>query len=233
MIRSNHGGLSLLGVVMTVMLLTVVAVTTSAVQDSPPTPTPRPGSTVESVLANSYQVTVAAGSFSRGEPDAQITVVAFMELLCPFCARVTPELERLMRKYDGRIRLVFQSYIVHGDRARKLHRLAYAAGRQGKFWEVEAIIMGNMASWNTDDAAHIDAMIAKLVQDIGLDAERLRRDMDSPEVAQQIDQEVALAKQLSLTGVPTLFINGHKTVGSREFEFIDEVVTRLLSGGKR
>ncbi len=154
MIRQSPGGWLLLSLIPTILLLAVA--TTSAEQDLPPTPMPRPGTNIDDVLATSYQVTVAAGSFTQGAADAEITVVAFMELLCPFCNRVTPELERLMRKYDGRIRLVFQSQIVHGEQAKRLHRLACAAGRQGKFWKVERTMMGNMAQWNTDDAAHVD-----------------------------------------------------------------------------
>jgi len=93
--------------------------------------------------------------------------------------------------------------------------------------------MGNMAQWNTDDAAHVDGMITRLVPELGLDGDRLRRDMASPEVTSQIEREIALAKQLGVTGVPTFFINGHKTVGARELDFYDEIVKRLLSGGKR
>jgi len=203
------------------------------VPDSPsPTP-PRPGGTVADVLADIQEVTVAPNAFTRGEVNAPLTMVVFAELLCPFCAKIEPVQQQLLVKYAGKLKIVFQTFIVHGDQARYAHRVAYAAGRQGKFWEVHTYILTHISEWrNVPDPAS-DARLDTLAAQFGLDAARLRQDMNSEEVNKQIDDEIALARRLGVTGTPCAFINGRRIRGARDFEFYCQVIDALLAGPPR
>ena len=73
----------------------------------------------EALDPGSVAVASAAGTVSvdkldlsrapvRGQPQAPITIIEFSDLQCPFCARVTPTLQELMKQYPDQVRWVFK-----------------------------------------------------------------------------------------------------------------------------
>ena len=72
----------------------------------------------------------------RGAKDAPVTIVAFSEFQCPFCGRAEGTIEQLLVDYKGKIKYIFRSKVLpNHTKAPMAHAAAYAAGRQGKFWE--------------------------------------------------------------------------------------------------
>jgi hypothetical protein len=47
---------------------------------------------------------------SRGAPMAKVTVVEFSDFQCPHCGAADPELQRLLREFDGSVRLVYKYF---------------------------------------------------------------------------------------------------------------------------
>src|SRR5687767_2064301 len=41
----------------------------------------------------------------KGAADALVSIVEFSDFQCPFCGRVNPQLERVMKDYQGKVRL--------------------------------------------------------------------------------------------------------------------------------
>src|SRR5690625_7402392 len=46
----------------------------------------------------------------KGIADALVTIVAFIEFQCPFCARVLPTLDQVLGEYRADLRIVFKSF---------------------------------------------------------------------------------------------------------------------------
>src|SRR5690606_13409737 len=56
------------------------------------------------------EVAVAPSDPVRGPADAPITIVEYSDYQCPFCARVTPTLERIRQTYGDQVRIVFKDF---------------------------------------------------------------------------------------------------------------------------
>jgi protein-disulfide isomerase len=69
--------------------------------------------------------------------------------------------------------------------------------------------------------------LKEYARQIGLDVARFEKDMASPEVQKQIDEESKLADQSQVTGTPTMFVNG-KRVQNRSFEGIKGMIEDSL-----
>ena len=47
---------------------------------------------------------------SLGQADAPVTIVAFTDYQCPSCAAMHPSLERLVKEYGNKVRLVARRF---------------------------------------------------------------------------------------------------------------------------
>ncbi|HEV7904218.1 MAG TPA: thioredoxin domain-containing protein, partial [Pyrinomonadaceae bacterium] len=81
-------------------------------------------------------------------------------------------------------------------------------GLQGKFWEMHDQLYRGQKTWATSgDAAQAFAAYAHT---LGLDAERLARDMNSDGVDTRIVADHERARSLGVDSTPVLFVNGRK-----------------------
>jgi protein-disulfide isomerase len=140
----------------------------------------------------------------RGSPMAPITLVEFSDFQCPYCAAAHPELERVVREHEGRVKLVFKHYpLPSHTRAPYAARAAEAAARQGKFWEMADQLFANQRALE-------DADLMRYAEAIGLDMERFRADYASEAVAQAVTADRTEGEKAKIEGTPTLYVNGRK-----------------------
>lgn len=109
-----------------------------------------------------------------------------------------------MLRQDPNLRLVYKEFPILGPVSVTAAHAALAAQRQGKYDAFHAAMMeanGNI----TDEAVY------RIAGSVGLDIDALKRDMGSPEIAQQIKENQKLAETLNIRGTPA-FVIGDKVV---------------------
>ncbi len=145
------------------------------------------------------------GNPVRGaEMGAPITIVEFSDFECPFCGRAHPLLQRVLRTFEGRIRMVFKHYpLSMHQHAEPAARAAFAAMRQDKFWQ-----MHDMLFENAD--ALTDSDLESYAQELGLDMDRFRADFASEEAAAFVLRDRDQGRELGVNSTPTIYINGRK-----------------------
>lgn len=178
---------------------------------------------------------IPATAFSIGSPDAPVTIVTFTEFLCPFCGRLDPIVHKLAKEYGpNKIRLVFQARIIHGEGADFIHRIAIAAGKQNKFWEVTQELFKTQGEWTKylrpfDEQKAVDQVVKPLAQKLGLNLNKLVADANTEEVKAQAKAEDALGTKLGVGGTPTSFINGQIIRGAKPEEEFRKVIDEQLA----
>jgi len=167
-------------------------------------------------------VPVPAWSPSIGPADAPVTLVVFLEYLCPFCRRLEPVLAQLRTAYGDRIRIVYRFRTVHPG-AEELAVAALAAHRQGKFRAFHERLFENQERLREQPQFPI-----RLARELGLDVERFRADLRGALIRKQVAADAAEADRLRVNGVPTTFINGRRLSGAVPAENFGERIDRLL-----
>jgi protein-disulfide isomerase len=145
-----------------------------------------------------------AGSPSRGPDDAKVTLVEFADFECPHCRAAVPMIDALFAAHPDQVRLVYKfvSLPMH-VRAEPAARAAWAAGQQGKFWEMEHLLFerqDHLEQGDLERYAHI----------LKLDMPRWKVDMESPAAKDRIEEDHRLWEDLKLKGTPTLYVNGRE-----------------------
>src|ERR1051326_5828480 len=109
-----------------------------------------------------------------GNPNGDVSLVEFFDYRCPYCKQVEPSLEALLKE-DRQLRLVYKEMPVLGQASTIAARAALAARSQGKYDEFHRALM--TAKGQMDEAT-----VYKVAVSVGLDVERLKKDMAAPEV---------------------------------------------------
>jgi protein-disulfide isomerase len=102
---------------------------------------------------------------------------------------------------------------------------AIAAQNQGKFWQMHDAIFEAGPKALTKEALLKDA------ETLGLDMEKFKADMNSPETRQKLAKDMADARKADVSGTPTLFINGHR-VKNRGADAIQQMVDQEVAKAK-
>ncbi len=93
---------------------------------------------------------------------------------------------------------------------------------QGKFWEMHDRIF-------SDPRAMSEAKYIEYATELGLDLDKFKRDLKSPEVAKRIAGDTTQASKLGVTGTPAFFINGRFLSGAQPFPSFKRVIDEELA----
>jgi len=161
----------------------------------------------------------------RGPADAPVTIVEFSDFQCPFCAQAHGLIEQVLKAYPKEVKFVYKNYpLPFHPNAMPAAKAAVAAGMQGKFYEMHDKIFANQRSLNED-------FYIKAAGEIGLNVDKFKKDMASPEVQAEINTDMKEAQAAAVRGTPTIFINGKKPQG-RSFDLYKNIIDGILKEKK-
>jgi protein-disulfide isomerase len=188
---------------------------------SPPPQAQEKRITTEAIL-NDPQVPVA------GNPQGDITIVAFFDYNCPFCKQSAPALEKLV-KADGKIRLVYKDWPILTAASMHGAQLALAAKYQGKYEAVHQALMGIPGRRISKE------QMTEAVKGTGVDVERLRQDLKqhAPEIVSLIQRNLDQADALGLQGTPVFLVGPFKVAASLDYEGFRKVVAEARAKQKQ
>ena len=170
------------------------------------------------------RVEVAATGPSRGPATAKVTIVEFSDFQCPFCSRALPAVERVMKDYDGKVRLVFRNFPLDmHPLAGKAAEAGACAADQNKFWEMHDRMFGDQNKLAVAD-------LKKTARDIGIDGARFDKCLDGGEKRQVVEADLKAGGDAGVSGTPAFFVNGVFINGAVPYEDFKQVLDRELDG---
>ena len=153
-----------------------------------------------------------------GNEHAPITIVEFAEFKCRYCVTMGPILKKLVEESNGNVRLLFKHFPLKSHPGAALaSKASQAAHRQGKFWEMYELLFRNMEKHEMED-------LLRYAEELGLDIEKFKRDMEDSQLAQVIERDKMEGLKANLKGTPTLFINGKLYQLRHEEYFLKDVI---------
>ena len=165
---------------------------------------------------------VEAKGPARGPANAAVTIVEFSDFQCPYCGREFPVIERLMKEYDGKVRLVFRHFpLDFHPFAAKAAEAGMCAQDQGKFWELHDKMFTNQQKLAVED-------LKGYAKSLGMDAAKFDKCLDSGEKKPAVDEDMKAGTAAGVNGTPAFFINGLFVNGAQPYEQMKQTIDREL-----
>jgi protein-disulfide isomerase len=117
-----------------------------------------------------------------------------------------PAMVDLLRK-EPKLRVVYKDIPILGPGSAVGARAALAAGKQGAYLKMREAMMTGPSDITAETVKSASARL-------GLDWERLQRDMADPALQARIDENLKLARQLGIQGTPAYVIGDQLLPGA-------------------
>ncbi len=159
---------------------------------------------------------VREDSPTLGPADAKVTLVEFYDPECESCASFAPVVKKIMKDYEGKIRLVARYMPLHPN-SMPAASFTEAAGEQGKYWQAQDLLFTKQPEWGTKHGAPLDApkvdinkLFDKYAMELGLDLNKAGQAIKENRFVPKIERDRKDGQALGVRRTPTFFVNGRE-----------------------
>jgi protein-disulfide isomerase len=129
-----------------------------------------------------------------GNPNGDVTLVEFFDYNCPYCRQMVPVMMQA-ETADPQLRVVYKEFPILGPNSTFAAKAAFAAHKQGKYVAFHRALYQVRGTVDSSKVTEVAATV-------GLDADRLKADMEDPAIAALLEKNLALARALRIDGTP-------------------------------
>jgi protein-disulfide isomerase len=172
------------------------------------------------------------GEMALGDPKAPVTVVEYVSMTCPHCARVHKTMFRALKERyidTGKVYFVLREF--------PLDPLALAAimlarcAPADKFFPAVSVMFELQDSWAfVDDPG---TALLKVLQPMGFTADSVKKCLADQKVLDGVNWVRDRGEKLfGIKGTPTFFFNGEKQMGELTIEDAEKIIDPLLQAAQ-
>ena len=155
-------------------------------------------------------------SRSKGNPDAPIQVVEFVDFQCLQCAHGYRYLKKFMEEYPDEMFLSIKYYPLSELNSAISARYAHCASLQDKFWLYHDLLFEKQITWRTLE--NVEPYLKSLAKDVALDSAQLDQCVNDPKTQKAVFQDRILGDSHFVNITPTYFVNNEVFVGVEELK---------------
>lgn len=183
----------------------------------------------EEEYKNPKKPEIAEDRAFAGAKDAPVTIVEYSDFQCPFCKRGNATMEKVLKEYDGKVKVVFKNFPIE-----RIHPLAMPASKmyeaialqdKAKATKFKVMVFENQEELNKGGEKFLEATAKK----VGADVAKAKKELDGEAVKKRIDADRAEAEKFGFSGTPGYLINGVSLKGAYPFEEFKAIIEKHLA----
>lgn len=162
---------------------------------------------MEEAMKKVHEIPIGS-SVIRGNKNAPVTLVEFVDLQCPYCGKFHSVQQELLKAYPDKVRFIIKHYpLPMHPQAPGAAKAVLAAGLQGKYWEMVDAILKDNSSLSPEK-------FEALAKEIGLNVDRFKKDLQekNAQFEKTIQEDMELAQKVGARGTPAFYLNGRMTM---------------------
>lgn len=170
---------------------------------------------------------VTREDMTNNAKNAKATLIEYSDFQCPACAKYHLFVKKLMNDFSGKVLVVYRFFpLPQHQNAISAAKAAYAAGLQGKFWEMQDLLFENQDQWTQQKEA--DKVFEKYAQSLSLDMTRFKTDFNSKETLAKIENDFRGGEKAGINSTPTFFLNNKQVETPKSYEEFRKLIEKEL-----
>lgn len=179
-----------------------------------------------------------ADGSTLGPANAPVVLREFADFQCPYCALYFRNIEKqVIDQYvkTRKVRYEFHHLIVidsnvGGTESRQAALAGECAAEQDGFWDYHNLLYTNQQGEGS--GAFSDNRLKAFAASLGMDTGKFNSCLDSQKYKDKITSDAALARSLSVTSTPTLFVNDQKVSNPQDWGTVKSSIDAALAAVK-
>ncbi len=167
-----------------------------------------------------------AGAPWKGAKNAKVTIVQFSDFQCPFCSRVEPTVDQVMKDYGDKVKIVWRNYPLpfhqNAMPAAQAAMEAYKQKGSDGFWKMHDTLFKNQSALDR-------ASLENYATQVGLDMTKFKSALDDATHKAEIDADQKMGQDSGVNGTPAFFINGYFVNGAQPYDKFKAAIDKALS----
>ena len=159
-----------------------------------------------------------------GKPTAKSTIVNYYDYNCSHCKQMSHVIKRLVNENQD-VYIIFKELPILGPLSTKGSTAALAVNNiaPSKYLDFHFALIED----NTTDS--MDQKIKKVAKSLDINTEQLYKEMGNAAIKSTVENNVKLASNIGIRGIPAFIINGQLYPGSMSYE---QIMTAIAQDDK-
>jgi protein-disulfide isomerase len=158
-----------------------------------------------------------------GDKNAPVAIVEYSDFECGFCQKQETVIKKIMAEFQDKIKLIWKDY-PESSPASISYQAAVAgrcAGEQGKFWLFHDLLFEKNGNLSKE-------IFLKLARELKLNDEQFELCLKNKNIKNLIENNMAEADALNITGIPFIFVNKEEIMGEISYEELKKIIKNEL-----
>jgi protein-disulfide isomerase len=171
----------------------------------------------QAYAANRSALETPFASAWAGAEKGDVTLVMFSDYACGYCRASLPAIQQLLNE-DPRLKVVWREVPILGAGSEIAAKASLAAAEQGAFLDFHT----RMFAAGRPEAGKVSTVLRSMK----LDLARVQRDVNSPAVARELQNNMDLVSRLDESvATPTFFVGGKMLKGAVGYEALKQAIS--------
>lgn len=170
--------------------------------------------------------TSSVSNHSIGGNSKNVELIEYADFQCPSCGQYYPLVDAVQKQFASDIKYTFRHFpltTIHKN-GLAASRAAEAAGQQGKFFEMLALLYKNQQAWS--ELSNPVPTFQSYAETIGLNMNQYNTDFASAVVNDIINADIAEGTAKGVSGTPTFYLNGQK-LENKDISSLDQFANKI------
>lgn len=164
----------------------------------------------------------------RGVTTAPATLVMYGDYECPYTRQAYYVVQRLLADEPEHLRFAFRHFPLtsihpHAEHASEAAEAVAAQSGEEAFWAMHDALFAHQRALE-------DADLVRYAQELGLDADRVARELGAHAYAPRIQEDVRGGLASGVRGTPTLYFNGQLHAGGYDGTTLRATIHGIAAG---
>jgi len=186
------------------------------------------GNTVNPPVIDGSRVefTITEQDHIRGNPDAEVTLVEFSDLQCPFCRSFHPTVQQALEEYGDTIRWVYKHFPLDN-----IHPEARPAAEAAEcVWKQK----GDEGFWAFADKVFEEqdrigsTLYREVAESLGMDIAKYDTCVSQRTYEDKVEQDYQQGLRAGVTGTPGSYVNGIPVKGAVPYATLKAAIDQAL-----
>lgn len=175
---------------------------------------------------------VGATDWTKGAVSPKVVLVEYSDFQCPACKAYHPLVEQVLSEHKDVLAFTYRHFPLPNHKNAELAaRSAEAAGTQGKFWEMTALIFDGQSNWSEEDAIGATKFFADYAGVLKLDIKKWETDRESQAVKNKVANDKKTGEQSGVNSTPSFYLNGKKMQSSKNAAEFKALIEHAITNG--